>query len=177
MFDNDLFTTQPPKPTASDVAIGSPVHGRLKRFTQLENSALDDWADLALRKPRANALLITLIKHMQDGNVVTVAQSLLGKLMGCSVDTVQRAIKDLVKENWIQVIYLNGSGGVASYTVNSAVVWAQPREQLRDSAFHTSLFGSRVIADRSIQPAATLNVTKLKKVPQLIDGQVVSRSE
>lgn len=175
MFDNDLFTAPVPHQKAAE--IGAPVHGRLKRFTQLENNALDDWADLAMRKPRANALLIILIKHMQDGNVVTVAQSLIGKLMGCSVDTVQRAIKDLVKENWIQVIYLNGSGGVASYAVNSAVAWAQPREQLREAAFHTALFGSRVIADRSLQPASTLNVTKLKKVPQLIDGQVLSRSE
>lgn len=57
-----------------------------------------------MRKPRAAALAHHLVAQMGHQNAVVVSQAVLAKLMGCSVETVKRAVRDLVAERWIQVV-------------------------------------------------------------------------
>jgi hypothetical protein len=99
-------------------------------------------------------------------NAVVVSQKTLAKLMGRSVDTVQRALRDLEHGQWIQVVKLNGPGTVAAYVVNSAIAWGQPRDQL-----HLAMFSAAVIADAEDQDVATLEHRDLRRVPTLVPGK------
>lgn len=103
---------------------------------------------------------------MQHQNAVVVPQTVLAKLMGCSVDTVQRAIRDLVAERWIQVVRL-GKGKEAAYVVNDRVAWAQSRSDLR-----LSTFSATVVADIEDQDAATLESSGLRRIPTLYQGEM-----
>jgi DNA-binding transcriptional MocR family regulator len=96
---------------------------------------------------------------------VVVPQSVLAKMMGRSVDTVQRAIKDLVAERWISVVRL-GRGKEAAYVVNDRVAWGQPRDQLQ-----LSVFSAAVVADYDDQDEALLGHGELRRIPTLYPGE------
>jgi hypothetical protein len=102
---------------------------------------------------------------MGHQNAVVIPQAVLAKLMNRSVDTVQRAVKDLVAERWIQVVRL-GRGKEAAYVVNSRVAWGQPRDQLR-----LSVFSATVIADFDDQDEALLGHGDLRRIPTLYPGE------
>lgn len=136
-------------------------------WVQVERKALELWGDLTARKPRAGQLLLMLVARMGDRNAVAVSQKTLAKMMRCSVDTVQRAVRDLTEENYVQVVRLNGPGTVAAYVVNDRVAWGQPRDELRLSAFSATL-----VADAADQLEAVLNDSRpLKKLPRLFPGE------
>lgn len=120
-----------------------------------------------MSKPRAAALLHHLVANMGHQNVVVVPQKTLAKLMGCSIDTIQRAIAELIKEQWIQVIRLNGPGTVSAYVVNATVAWGEKREHIgRLAVFH-----AQVIADADDQPESVLERRKLRRIPTLYPGE------
>ncbi|MBO8356806.1 helix-turn-helix domain-containing protein, partial [Pseudomonas aeruginosa] len=75
-----------------------------------------------------------LVARMGHQNAVVVPQKVLGKIMNCSVDTVQRALKVLEAERWIQIVRI-GKGKEAAYVINDRVAWGQARDQLRLSMF------------------------------------------
>lgn len=95
-------------------------------------------------------------------NAVVVSQKTLAKMMGVTDRTVRTAIADLVDENWIEVVKLNGPGTVSAYVVNDRVAWGQARHQL-----HTSIFSAMVVADRDDQDATALAGPDLRKIPVL----------
>jgi DNA-binding transcriptional MocR family regulator len=102
---------------------------------------------------------------MGHQNAVVIPQSVLAKLMGCSVDTVQRAVRDLVAEKWISVVRL-GRGKEAAYVVNDRVAWGQSRDQLR-----LSVFSAAVVADLDDQDEALLGHGDLRRIPTLYPGE------
>ncbi|MDP1171549.1 hypothetical protein Q6304_27780, partial [Klebsiella pneumoniae] len=89
--------------------------------------------------------------NMGHQNAVVVSQKVLAQIMGRSVDTVKRAIRDLVAERWVSVVKLNGPGTVNAYVVNDRVAWGQPRDQLS-----LSVFSATVVADLAEQEEVTL---------------------
>jgi len=148
-------------------AIGTPaINSRAATWVQTERAAHEAWALLIKRKPRAAMLLHHLVARMGHQNAVVVSQKTLAKLMECSVDTVQRALRDLEAERWIQVVKLNGPGTVAAYVVNSRVAWGQHRDQLR-----LSVFRAAVVADAEDQDPAALDSTELRRIPMLFPGE------
>lgn len=145
-------------------ALGSPVGYGPRTWVQVERRALEQWAALTMKSPRAAALMHHLIARMGHQNAVVVSQKTLGKLMGCSVDTVQRAVRDLEAGNWLQVVKMNGPGTVSAYVVNAAVAWGEARDQIgRLAVFHAT-----VIADAEDQSAATLEHRELRQLPIII---------
>jgi DNA-binding transcriptional MocR family regulator len=104
---------------------------------------------------------------MGHQNAVVVPQKVLAKLMGRSIDTVQRALRDLEAERWIQIVKMNGPGTVAAYVVNDRVAWGQPRDQLC-----LSVFSATVVADIEDQDTATLDHSDLRKIPTLYPGEM-----
>lgn len=118
-----------------------------------------------MRKPRAAALAHHLVAQMGDQNAVVISQTVLAKLMGCSVDTVQRAVRDLVADKWIQVVRI-GKGKEAAYVVNDRVAWGQAREKLR-----LSMFSATVVADYDDQEEALLGHSDLRRIPTLFPGE------
>jgi len=147
-------------------AIGVPAKNKPGQWVQTERKAHEAWANLIARKPSAAMLLHHLVAQMGHQNAVVVPQKVLAKLMGRSIDTVQRAIRDLEAERWIQVVKMNGPGTVAAYVVNDRVAWGQPRDQLR-----LSVFSAAVVADADDQDPLTLEHSDLRRIPTLYPGE------
>lgn len=135
-------------------------------WVQTERKAHEAWAHLIARKPRAAELLHHLVAQMAHQNAVVIPQKVLAQLMGRSIDTVQRALRDLEVERWIQIVKMNGPGTVAAYVVNDRVAWGQARDQLR-----LSVFSATVVADLSDQDTATLEHSDLRRIPTLYPGE------
>jgi DNA-binding transcriptional MocR family regulator len=145
--------------------VGAPTIHKSGHWVQTERKAHEAWARLIARKPRAAEVLHHLVAQMGHQNAVVVPQSVLAKMMGRSVDTVQRAIKDLVAERWISVVRL-GRGKEAAYVVNDRVAWGQPRDQLQ-----LSVFSAAVVADYDDQDEALLGHGELRRIPTLYPGE------
>jgi len=147
-------------------AIGTPAENKPGQWVQTERRAHEDWAALIGRKPKAAALLHHLVAKMAQQNAVVISQKTLSLLMGCSLDTVQRALRVLVDERWIQIVKMNGPGTVAAYVVNDRVAWGQPRDQLR-----LSVFSATVVANCEEQDPETLETVALRRIPSLFPGE------
>jgi len=155
------MTRFPPLPNA----IGVPAKNKPGQWVQTERKTHEAWARLITKKPRAAALAHHLVAQMGHQNAVVIPQTVLAKLMECSVDTVQRAVRDLVAEKWISVVRL-GRGKEAAYVVNDRVAWGQPRDQLR-----LSVFSAAVVADFDDQDEALLGHGDLRRIPTLYPGE------
>lgn len=136
------------------------------RWVQTDRRAHEAWANLISRKPRAAELMHHLVAQMGHQNAVVISQKLLAQLMGRSLDTVQRALRVLEDEKWIQTVKMNGPGTVAAYVVNDRVAWGQKRDEL-----YLSTFSATVVADRSDQDALALQSDELRKIPMLYPGE------
>jgi hypothetical protein len=149
----------------NQIAIGKSSAYKPGQWVQTERKAHEAWAKLISRKPRAAELLHHLVAQMGDQNAVVIPQKVLAQLMNRSLPTVERAVRDLVTERWIQVVRL-GKGKEAAYVVNDRVAWGQPRDQLRLSAFSAT-----VVADLEDQDTASLDHADLRRIPTLFPGE------
>jgi hypothetical protein len=141
--------------------LGAKVDTSPSTWVQTERAAHEAWAKLTIKSPRSAALMHHLIARMGHQNAVVVSQKTLAKLMGCHVNTVQRAVADLVADRWIQAVKLGSAGTINAYVVNDQVAWGQPRDQ-RPSL---SVFSAYVVADREDQDALTLEHRELRRLP------------
>lgn len=146
-------------------AIGVPVKNKQGQWVQTERKAHEAWARLCMTKPVAGALLHKLVATMGHQNAVVVPQKVLAALLGVSDRTIQRAVRELVSDKWIQVVRL-GKGKEAAYVVNDCVAWGQPRDQLRLSAFSAT-----IVASADDQDTATLEPQDLRRIPTLYPGE------
>ncbi len=151
---------------ANPPALGLSARNKPGQWVQTERAAHEAWARLCMSKPRAAALAHHLVAQMGHQNAVVVSQKVLSKLMGCSVETIKRAVRDLVQERWVQVVQLNGPGTVGAYIINDRVAWAQSRDQLR-----LSTFSATVVADVDDQDTATLDHADLRRIPTLFRNE------
>lgn len=135
-------------------------------WVQTDRATHEAWGSLTVRKPRAAALAHYLVANMGPQNAVVISQTLLSKILNCSTDTINRAVRDLVTERWIQVVRL-GKGKEVAYVVNSRVAWGQKRENLS-----MSIFSARVIADIDDQDPSSLDEAPLRKLPTLYPGEL-----
>lgn len=137
-------------------------------WVQTDREAHERWAQLAVRNPKASALLHILAARVGDHNAVVASQGTLAKIMGCSAATIKRALAELRAGNWIEVRQVGPTGSVNAYVVNDRVVWSGPREGLR-----YSLFTANVILTDEEQPdrASLGNQDPLMKLPRMFPGE------
>ena len=135
------------------------------RFAMVEMRALEELQDLMRRAPRAAELIVCLISRMSagSGGVVLASRETMRELLGCSMPTVERALRLLIAEGWVQRIKVGGAHALA---INSRVAWVGPRGDLAHA-----VFGATVIASRSEQDAVALTPPPLRHVPTLRDGE------
>lgn len=145
--------------------IGTQAKPQPGHFVMTERSAHEAWGRLAVQRPRAAALMHLLCSQMGTMNAVVVPQSVMAQMMGCSIETVKRAVRDLVERRWIEVVRL-GKGKEAAYVVNSRVAWGESRDKLR-----LSVFSATVIADFEDQDADALSGPDLRRIPTLYPGE------
>lgn len=118
-------------------------------WVQTEREAHESWAALLRKSPRAAELLHLLTARVGQHNAVVISQKDLARLMERSLDTVQRATKELVSGRWIEIRQIGDRGTVNAYVLNDRVVWSGPRDGIR-----YSLFSAAVVVSDQEQPDA-----------------------
>lgn len=113
-------------------------------------------------------MLHLLASRVGDNNAIVISQKNLARLMGCSTDTVKRALSVLVAGNWLEVRQIGERGTVNAYVLNDRVVWGKPRDGLR-----YSLFSANVILSDEDQPDRDHLASQepLRRLPRLFRGE------
>lgn len=141
--------------------LGTPTPEPRRSWVQTERAAHEAWSKLAMESPRAAAVMHRLVAYMGHQNAVMISVKTLAKVMGCNERTVRRAIEDLERGQWVQVVQVGPSGTVNAYIVNDRVAWGETRDHMA----RLSAFSAQIIADASDQTPATLARTPLRKLP------------
>jgi hypothetical protein len=102
---------------------------------------------------------------MDSHAAVVASRATLAQLVGYSEATVKRAVSDLRKDKWIEVVQLGGKGGVNAYVVNSRVAWANARDQLG-----RAVFTATVVTTRAEQTEG-IDSEPLRRIPTLYPGE------
>lgn len=147
--------------------LGTYVDNTPMTWVQTDRSAHEAWGLLAIKSPRAAALLHHLVANMGAQNAIVASQATLAKMLRCDVRTIRRAIEDLVDDKWIQCVSMGGAGTVNAYIVNDQVAWGEKREKMT----RLSLFTARVIADIDDQSETTLSRSQLRKIPVIMPNE------
>lgn len=117
------------------------------RWLQTERAAHEAWAKLISESPKAAQLMHLLVARIGEHNAVVISQKNLIRLMGVSRPTVQRAVKKLKDDLWIEVRQIGDRGTTNAYVINDRVAWVGKREGIR-----YSLFSAAVIISDDEQP-------------------------
>jgi len=134
-------------------------------WAQLNLEAAEDLCGLMRRNRWAAELILTLITRMEPGGagVVVASRETMRELLGCSMPTVDRAMRIIIDEGWAQRIKIGGAHALA---INSRVAWIGPRGDLPHA-----VFSATVIASRSEQDAIALNPPPIRTVPVMRQGE------
>lgn len=140
--------------------------GRPITWAQLNLAASEDLRGLIGRQPKAAQLILALIERMAPGGggIVVVSRATMAEIIGSSLPTIDRAIKTLADEGWVQRMRI---GGAFALAINYRVAWVGPRDDIQHA-----VFGATVIASRSEQDAMGLNPPPIRNVPMLRPGEI-----
>ncbi len=159
-----MMTKTKPLSLKATRTMGAPIT-KGHHFAMVELMALEGLSELIDRAPKAAKLIVSLIRRMPPGGggVVVVSRETMKELMGCSMPTVDRSLKILMDEGWVQRIKI---GGASALAINRRVAWTGPRGDLQHA-----IFDATVIASRSEQDAVALNPPPARQVPILEQGE------
>lgn len=140
---------------------GSPI-----TWAQLNLAASEDLRGLMRRNRYAAELVLALIENMQPGagGVVVVSRQTMAEILNCSMPTVERALRILIAEGWVQRIKIGGAHALA---INHRVAWVGQRGDIQHA-----VFGATVIASRSEQDALSLTPPPIRPIPVILRGEV-----
>jgi DNA-binding transcriptional regulator YhcF (GntR family) len=132
-------------------------------FVQLYRSAMRAMRGLAFEAPMAHGVLYVLLERMNQRNALVASQATLAKLTGKSPKTIQRALAELSKRNFIEIVR---AGNLSVIVVNKRVAWTTDtalRERL-------AVFDAQVIVSASEQddPESLDNETPLVQLPPML---------
>lgn len=138
------------------------------RWLQTERAAHEAWAKLISEAPKAAQLMHLLVARIGVNNAVVISQKNLLRLMGASRPTVQRAVKKLRDDLWIEVRQIGDRGTTNAYVVNDRVAWLGKRDGIRYSLFSAAV----VISDDEQPDAAELDHREpLRQIPSIGRGE------
>ena len=82
------------------------------------------------RNRYAAELVLALIETMQPGagGVVVVSRQTMAEILNCSMPTVERALRILIGEGWVQRIKIGGAHALA---INHRVAWVGQRGDIQ----------------------------------------------
>lgn len=137
-------------------------------WLQTERAAHEAWAKLIAEAPKAAQLMHLLVARIGDHNAVVISQKNLIRLMGVSRPTVQRAVKKLKDDLWIEVRQIGDRGTTNAYIINDRVAWRGKRDGIRYSLFSAAV----VISDDEQPDREKLDQQKeLRKIPSIGRGE------
>lgn len=138
------------------------------RWLQTERAAHEAWAKLISEAPKAAQLMHLLVARIGENNAVVISQKNLIRLMGASRPTVQRAVKKLKDDLWIEVRQIGDRGTTNAYVINDRVAWLGRRDGIRYSLFSAAV----LISDDEQPDAAELDQQQpLRKIPSIGRGE------
>ena len=145
-----------------------PEKSRAGRWLQTERAAHEAWAKLISEAPKAAQLMHLLVARIGDHNAVVISQKNLIRLMGASRPTVQRAVKKLKDELWIEVRQIGDRGTTNAYIINDRVAWLGKRDGIRYSLFSAAV----VISDDEQPDVGELDRQEpLRQIPSIGRGE------
>lgn len=155
------------KPVRAGSKIADVVAPSRETFAMIEKTALFDLDGLMKTDVNAARLVIALVRHLESGSdgVVIVSNKGLQEILGVSESTVARALRTLIKANWIQRMRVGGAHAIA---INKAVAWVGTRGKM-----DRAVFSATVIAVRSEQDEHALSAPVLKQIPMTQEGEHV----
>lgn len=132
-------------------------------FVQLYRSAMRAMRMLAIEAPMAHAVLYVLLERMNQRNALVVSVETLCKITGKSRSTVSRALSELRRRNYIDVLR---AGNIPVIVVNKRVAWTTDtvlREKL-------AIFDAQVILSANEQDDANRieNEKPLAQLPPML---------
>ncbi|HDT6013296.1 TPA: plasmid replication initiation protein [Raoultella ornithinolytica] len=138
-------------------------------FVQVSRADLRAIAELGAKSSLALDLLMILAQTMDKQNAVMISFKAMQDILGKSRPTLDRAVRLLKEDNWIQVIKV---GTANAYILNNAVFWTD-----RGDKRPLTQFNARVVttlAEQEMDLRNNPNV-KLRRTPTLVgkDERVV----
>ncbi len=90
------------------------------RWTQYNNEHTKEMMFLALKHPKAHAILLFLVDQMDTYNAVMCSNKVLQEILGVSRQTISASIK-VLKDNGFIAVLKSGTSNV--YAINDSVYW------------------------------------------------------
>lgn len=90
------------------------------RWTQYNNEHTKEMMFLALKHPKAHAILLFLVDQMDNYNAVMCSNKVLQEVLGISRQTISLSIK-VLKENGFIAVLKSGTSNV--YAINDSIYW------------------------------------------------------
>ena len=131
-------------------------------WLQFEKRAMKELEVLAVKSPAAMGTLMYMVNRMSRSNALVVSQKAIATALGLSLKSIGNSVKILGEHNFIQTIKV---GNTSVYVVNSKVAWQGVRGE------RYAAFGADVIAIESEQTFDLDDITPLKSVPKLHEGE------
>lgn len=131
-------------------------------FVQVSRAELRAIADLGAKSALALDLLMVLAQSMDKQNAVMISFKAMQQILGKSRPTLDRAVRLLREDNWIQVVKV---GTANAYVLNSAVFWTDRGDKRHMASFKAQIVTTLDEQDKDFR--ANPHV-KLKRVPTLV---------
>jgi DNA-binding transcriptional MocR family regulator len=137
-------------------------------WLQTERAAHESWAKLIAEAPKAAQLMHLLVARIGEHNAVVISQKNLIRLMGASRPTVQRAVKKLRDDLWVEVRQIGDRGTTNAYIINDRIAWRGKRDGIRYSLFSAAV----VISDDEQPDLDTMDHHQpLRRIPSIGRGE------
>lgn len=142
-------------------------------FVQVSRAELRAIADLGAKSSLALDLLMVLAQSMDKQNAVMISFKAMQQILGRSRPTLDRAVRLLREDNWIQVVKV---GTANAYVLNKSVFWSDRGDKKHLASFSAQIVTTLAEQDKDLR--ANPHV-KLKRVPTLVgkDERVVVGSD
>ncbi len=138
------------------------------QWVQTERAAHEAWALLTRKSALAAQIMHLLVARVGDHNAVVISQGTLATLTGASRRGVQKALRVLIDDRWIELRQIGDRGTINAHVINDRVAWSGKRDGIR-----YSLFSATVVLSDDEQPDRDMlgNQEPLRKVPSLYRGE------
>lgn len=138
------------------------------QWVQTERAAHEAWALLTRKSALAAQIMHLLVARVGEHNAVVISQGALASLTGASRRGIQKALKVLIDDRWIELRQIGDRGTINAHVINDRVAWSGKRDGIR-----YSLFSAVVVLSEEEQPDRTClgRQEPLRKVPSIYHGE------
>jgi CTP:phosphocholine cytidylyltransferase-like protein len=133
--------------------------GKNLDFVQVSRADLRAIADLGAKSSLALDVLMVFAQSMDKQNAVMMSFKAMEQILGKSRPTLDRAIRVLKKDNWIQVVKV---GTANAYVLNSSVFWTDRGDKKSLANFSARVVTTLGEQDKDLRECSDV---KLKRVP------------